>query len=463
MPILLLSSMAFIFGCHFGTNSPKEVSSQNTKESAPWSLNPIAAVDDSTAIMYKTSGGRSQEIARVRSHQCGKEGGMQTWEVKLSSPFAAHLVTFEFSNDPSNKGVTAQIEDRKILISSSNSFSGELISHVCQDLKSKKSGIEVGEQEVEAILSQWLAMLAPDCEIENQNGQFRCNLGAVDALSAEETLNELRRTMVRSWSRQPYILTRRLSVAITLAQSLQAKDLEKQLDTLCRIVSHADPVELPLALANRRWQDSVCYEKTLDRKLAANIGLQKSVGEIEFLRQLFERTSKLGNLTIRIPREIAPTKDLWINLTPSSDVASNLASESQSLGAKMSASIDGDFESPKACWHPLFAVDYNSMQIARYLDLTGETRGISCLEQSTSKESLNALPNNYLAESITSETEFVMTNGHSKMLRLPAGSYSYEIRGHLDSLGWEPGAEETHTTGQITWSSKHPSVTIKSW
>jgi hypothetical protein len=130
----------------------------------------------------------------------------------------------------------------------------------------------------------------------------------------------------------------------------------------------------------------------------------------------------------------------------------------------MSASIDGDFDSPKACWHPLFSIDQNSMQIARYLDLTGESKGISCLEQSDVKTAADAIsPSTYLADSITSETEFVITNGHSKMLRLPAGSYTYEIRGHFEALGWEPGSEDAKTKGQITWSNKRPSVTIKSW
>jgi len=34
----------------------------------------------------------------------------------------------------------------------------------------------------------------------------------------------------------------------------------------------------------------------------------------------------------------------------------------------------------------------------------------------------------YLATSITSETEFVITNGRGKMLRLPMGNYSYTLQ-----------------------------------
>jgi hypothetical protein len=94
----------------------------------------------------------------------------------------------------------------------------------------------------------------------------------------------------------------------------------------------------------------------------------------------------------------------------------------------------------------------------------------------------------YLAESVTSDTEFLLINGEAKMLRLPTGSYSYTIHAAPDHVAEFSMAETTpqetdderdeenapvveeqsaiqgpSTTGKIQWETRRPRPIIRTW
>ena len=70
----------------------------------------------------------------------------------------------------------------------------------------------------------------------------------------------------------------------------------------------------------------------------------------------------------------------------------------------------------------------------------------------------------YMSNSILGETEFLVTNGNSKILRLPKGQYSYIIHGLPDNARqWQPSESDVHSAGQIAWLDKRPHAVISVW
>ena len=272
--------------------------------------------------------------------------------------------------------------------------------------------------------------------------------------------------MIRRWSRQPYLLARRLAVGVDLAQALEAKDVEHRLDVFCRMVQVSLPIELPATLASRRWQAAVCAPGPLPHRAeAAGFGLAKSVAEIDFMRQLFERTSRLGFLALHIPSSQAPSREVLISLTPEADVADNLARETARLWLSDDDPGQGG-DMPRACWHPVFAEDASLLKLARQLAMAGEAGRVVCADTSAGQElSKRFAPERYFAESITSETQFVLTNGRAKTLRLPTGRYSYTIRPLPDDPEeWDDASQvKPRATGQIIWDAKRPRPVINGW
>jgi hypothetical protein len=462
-PILGISASLFFLSCRIS-----EQSSQVNTNIVAW--DPTSVFKTNVEQGYLLRSKEDFALVQFDSLPCAinddskkaEEPLLLTWNLSLQSPFGVHPVSLSFS--PDSKVIEASLDQQKISIDSELSISRDVIASVCEQLKPSQRTAQDSSGQIQTALQSWLGDIAPDCQISPSNKGFRCEAAQIDPGATEEALNDIRKTMVRSWSRQPYIITRRLSVSVNLAQALATDDPSRQLDTICRAIAHADPVELPLALANRRWQEVVCFQAGASRLEAANLGLNKSLLEIEYLRQLFERTSKLGTLTVRVPKELAPTRDLWVNLIPSADVVKQLANESDEVDSATTTKAKTANETIQGCWHPVFGSDPGSMSIARHLELTGEASSrVRCEPLSLSPIPTTSAPSLYLADSIASETEFVITNGQSKMLRLPAGSYTYEVRGHYETLGWEANADDRKSTGEIIWSTKRPSATIKTW
>lgn len=415
-------------------------------------------------VIYKDK--QEHLLARMNPAKCRES--LHQWTLLLNSEFGEHPIEVQFGTAPNEQGAVATINNTQILINESSTILPETLSDLCEKSKSGIDQVIVEDSSVEQQVLVWLSRVAPDCSLTIENGGTWCQLNKIGARDSEEELHNIRLTMIRRWSRQPYILIRRLSVSINLAKALQSPNINQSLDTFCRVIEFSDPVELPLALSTEAFRNSVCAKASGHRMDAAKVGLSKSMDEIELLRQLFERTSKLGVLAVRVPSGKAPTRDLLVSLTPDETVADSLIAEAARLSTgdgsatlvPDQSSLPEEFVKAKGCWHPLFSDSTNTkLIIANHLFLAGSSANISC-------DSITSSPgqtsHQYLADSITSESEFVITNGASKLLRLPNGSYNYKITGHSQSMGWEPVPED-ETTGKISWEGRRPSANIQNW
>ncbi len=267
-------------------------------------------------------------------------------------------------------------------------------------------------------LSAWLQVLSPPCLIKFRPVRgFHCELPVPAVRPERKTLERIKLRMVRAWQRQPYLLTRRLAIAVDLAQILSDGEAAR-LTRFCQVLRNSSVRELPLAFTSTRWQQSVCNTQDASLKHAA-LGLQLAVREITLFKHLFERASHRGNVAVRIAAPLSHR--FWVLLTPTAATRATTVRHYQQVLATRDP-----HKSTPTCWHPFFSENMRLHHLAQAIGLhTGRCGTV--LYPPLPATARNDLLGNYLVASITSETEFAISNGRTKFLRLPSGTYDYRI------------------------------------
>jgi hypothetical protein len=158
-----------------------------------------------------------------------------------------------------------------------------------------------------------------------------------------------------------------------------------------------------------------------------------------------------------MPYTKVPSKDLWVSVKPADSIDDRVENLSKALK---------DVSTPKSakgsCWHPIYGGDpQQTLQTASLLKLLNTDANLNCQIDQRMAVSKDALDYIYLA--ISSETEFVVSNGNAKLLRLPKGRYEYTIERHSKlpeslSVGTVGNAQ-----GNFKWSRRRPSVVVRKW
>lgn len=383
--------------------------------------------------------------------------------LQILTPFTQFPAVVTIPADPSAKKAHVDIDSVSLSIPLAERPSVAMLVEACKNLKNDNRMASMSAIPLTSMARGWLQSMAPDCQFAAPLVYgWQCKLPTLEADLAEREIASIRKNMITRWTHKPYVLTRRLSLSYNLALALKDKDINRSLNQICKVIAASLPVELPAAMTSIRWQAAVCHGQGVNREEAALVGLAKALDEIEKLRTLFEQTSRLGVLLVRLPREQVPNRDLWVSLKPAQGVTDAMVQETRAIHkTEMLGTVS-------ACWHPIFGEDPNLLRLAEELDLSGDTKDIKCLSSPATKPPLRNFftnPERYIAESITSETEFVLTNGLSKILRLPIGMYTYTVHGlPSDPNDWEESEViEKATTGEIDWTAKRPRMSITEW
>lgn len=421
---------------------------------------------------------KSALVARIAQPNCTSDPTAPVslqMRLEVNSSVGVHIIDLAISSrmqillsDPlPSDSVRVDVEGYRMSFPTSSRLASEIQNEACVKGSSDEfRQIALGDTALDQI-KIWLEQISPDCDqlTFGANG-WTCHLPTIDPDLARQELTGIQSTMISRWSRQPYLLARRLAIGITLAQALKESRNDASLNTFCRIVAAALPIELPATLASRRWQAAVCGKEPKQRRAAALFGLSKTVSEIDFMRQLFERTSRLGFLTLKIPGSQTSGKQILVSLTPESDVADNLTYETARLWANEETDSGEIDSSPKSCWHPVYGEHPRLLNLARQLDMTGDATRLIC-EEMREFRGPSPFPSTerYFAESVTSETEFIVQNGRAKTLRLPTGKYSYTLRILPDDPEiWDDISQQSPTaSGRINWDERRPRPVISNW
>ena len=114
------------------------------------------------------------------------------------------------------------------------------------------------------------------------------------------------------------------------------------------------------------------------------------------------------------------------------------------------------------CWHPLFSNNKKHLQLSEFfkiLDSSSEQKK-PCLFKSNIKPEKKEIAQKLL-KSITGESSFIVSNGYSKILRLPKGKYEYEI---LENKSKQEKSSKNSRKklgeGSFLWSKKRSYQTI---
>jgi hypothetical protein len=392
--------------------------------------------------------------------QNGVASASQIWTVPIALNSQKINATITFSEPSRQQPVTVEIDGRKIELAKAEVPPGALVSDFCRVWQENPTQrIATAEPQIQTAVLSWLRLFAPDCNFKETSPQgWVCSLTRANAGNAQATLGDMQARMIQKWSRHPYSLTRRLAVARNLADSIVEGLSESGFSRFCKILNTSLPEELPLAFAAPRWRDAVCavgIDGTLRAKIA-EAGLQMALAEQTFLHQLVEQTSLLGLLQVRIPNGSVSNHDFWITLAPMDEVAQSVLVTSAEISG-------GETPDKFGCWHPYYGGDMAKMELAARLQLLQPQTAAGCKSVGLDDKAALAA-GQYMSNSILGETEFLVGNGNSKILRLPKGQYSYVIHGLPENARqWQPSDSDVTSTGQITWVEKRPHAVIATW
>lgn len=346
--------------------------------------------------------------------------------------------------------------------------------------------------------------LVPDCTaIVLGAKEAECQLDSLQPREAIAATDEFQKVMIQKWSRQPYILARRSGVVTTLAKIADSPANDQNYAKFCNVLKYSIPEELPIIMTSLRWQQALCGGQSQIRRDASLYGLRKGIQELALLRDLYEQTSTVGTLTIKIPQSTIPggltnvvRQPLRITIAPDEAVSNTLMAEakkylgrpvqekipprlvkskvssaSRRMAALAAAQSNGVLNVPEQaemCWHPVFSASLDLLRIADGMKLTGKNFTLECgfsYDHNTLAGTEAAPLSKYLIQSLSSETEFVIDNGQSKLLRLPQGQYKYTV--HVLPANPLDAEEEDEknapkSSGELGWGSARRQA-IKAW
>jgi hypothetical protein len=384
----------------------------------------------------------------------------QEWTVPISTEFQRFDAKITLPAPGSSDKVAVDIDGRRIFLTKSDLPPSDVLEKICSEWRADPAKrIWANEPKLKATITAWLGEFAPDCNFKETSPQgWICEMKRSNPREVAQQIAGMQAHMIQKWSRHPYSLTRKLAVTRTLADSINEGFSETGFSRFCKILKTSLVEELPVAFAATRWSQNVCAPG-IDGKLRleiAKIGLDMALSEQVFLHQLVEESSLLGLLQIKIPHGEIQNRDFWITLSPTSDVAASVLSSSEMIGGIAASAAFG-------CWHPIYGQAVRSMNLASHLNLLAQQKEVACTH--ADKEGNSGLNSGeYMSNSILGETEFLVGNGNSKILRLPKGQYSYVIHGLPDNARqWQPSDSDVHSSGQISWVDKRPHAVISTW
>jgi hypothetical protein len=454
---------------------------QNLSEGSN-ALTKISNRDDLIQIYSSSEADQPGFIGLLNSKVCDTPTApQQSWSIPLDTPTGTQLLNLSFktiNNDHSTIKLNMNKRDFQLFSSLPNKDTAQDIKTICQKHKQSKPKIFGGGEKTRENIAHILQSFAPSCRFKKTSITAKgwlCQLPTSNSQTISRNLASIQKRMLRKWSRQPYLFTRKLSVTRKLAGILNNKNKqETKLKNFCNLINNSLQKELPLALGNQLWSQFVCspnVKQSRKRVLAlAHSGLNDAAHELKLLNRTVERTSRLGVLQIKIPKSSAPSRNLWVSLKPTfshSIPPEKKPRTKRKKGKKQEAdlTVSSNKKLNVGCWHPIYSSNTSLWNLAFALDLLSpEDRSRCTISPKTGDKESYPSPEQWIAESITGESEFIVTNGNSKILRLPAGLYHYKIHGLPENAAeWEPLPTDNQSQGTLEWTSRRPSKVIRKW
>ena len=372
------------------------------------------------------------KFATIPAEACTKANNFLL-NLEVKSQIGLHPITLAKSSDETK----AKIENANLSIPTAFPIDSASFKNFCMSDTTKAL---LSDNQIENLTST-ISFLAPSCDfsLPTTNRTWACELEESEAPGSISHIVKLHRDLVKKFRRHPYLLARRISITYKLASALSSSNKLTRIQNTCRIIKSSLREELPIVLSNPHWQKATCG--SLDREgiiSSAQFGLKFSIDEVSKSLKLLGKQSFRGTLSLRFPKKDIPNRDLWVSLSPK-----------QLNGFTQSGLIESQ------CWHPLMH-DHESYLKTASLGFLEDSKGCTPAASPQDKKRITE----FLFSSISSESQFVISNGRGKILRLPEGEYEYSILNNQNRTG---KSSDQHSEGMITWSRKQPNPQLKQW
>lgn len=405
-------------------------------------------------------------VASVDTKICEKnkeEIENQVWHIPITTIFGEFEASITAANNVAlSEPLNVKVDNSVFSINNTDRIPASITKAICKNTpKDQITNVYLKEKKLDTTLKSWLQSLAPQCNytILKNNKGWQCDLKTNSIQYSSKQLIRFKKRILRKWSRHPYLLTRRLGLTKQLISSAEYPSIQKT-NTFCKVLENATEQEKPVVLRSKRLTKALCQnENRENQNKIAQLAINLATKEMQFFQKLVEKTSRLGLLQFKVPKVESPSKDLWISLQPQKDVNRNLLAFTETLNKTKTSIPNKPYNTP--CWHPAFNKQPQLLETAAIMRIIDKTRTYNC---STAFKANMSKIKEYLSLSITGETEFILTNGNSKILRLPKGTYKYIARGTpVDKRAWTPTDADPQTSGLIEWTARRPRPRIKKW
>ncbi|MDD9949938.1 MAG: hypothetical protein OXT67_00060 [Zetaproteobacteria bacterium] len=332
-----------------------------------------------------------------------------------------------------------------------------LLASLCQG-----PSYELGNGVVFKQVADWLREWYPDHVCTAQSGEgWRCRHRRDDGLAQSRLrLKTLENLILKRWVRQPYLVLRHLAVmqqVLAEVKPIVPARSHRGGASFCKNVAHVGIEELPLALADKTWQNNYCdpVNKDSAASIAAEAALEV-VAQLDHLVELSAKVSISGRFRLSLPSEVTSKLDhsgFWVKLEPSSDVVDNIWRQSaqiwQNKRAAAAPTLPVGLFVRATCPRPFMSEKVGALselwQGRREFE-SGCTYNLSPALVETTKT--------FQANMLMGEQEFFIGNLNHKILRLPAGTYRYQIHAvPRSSSRWYPESWRLPavTSGELVW------------
>ena len=360
----------------------------------------------------------------------------------FSSPYGHHSGKISFAGGATH----VEIDENKYHLLTEYLFTPEETQEICHQTESGSKTVHLSNKKLAPRFTKLVEKAAPYCKFTFKEDGLWCHLHTESSYAAGKKVKTLESNLFRYRQRHPYLLARRIALTRKIYEAMK-RPTDSSIDELCQIRKLSNPLEVPLPMATELWNQKVCASDVPKQEIqiALSASFHDAYEELQFLLKIFRKT-KTGVLTLRIPSEKAPSKDFWVKLKPLSIEIENVATNT-------------------CYWHPLYK---QQSDLVLYSNLIGKkiTPLASCDQSLSDPKTLEKALANHVTYSVCSETEFAISNGRGKVLALPKGTYSYELRQHYglfsSTLELDPSSLPM-STGSISWSRRRPYPTIRSF
>lgn len=383
-------------------------------------------------------------LGHLLSSSC-HQGNVKAIKLMLQSPVGRHSIRI---TEGSNQVTKIRIDGHDFDVRAGFPIDQEALENFCQEMDPNNQGERFGYATLETgqSIQKLLALTIPACTIQlPQNEYWGCKMDADAPRKISRELAKSHKSLIRKFRRHPYPLLRKTSLSQILAEALLSPNIEEDLEKFCALTSVSLTDELPLVIRSKTFRSSACGSEG-NRIEAAKIGLRESLKEIRALTALMARQSRRGILSVRFPRRDIPAKELWITLAP-----------------KTIPGLD-EIQEQGRCWHPFYGINGPFSKTAASLNLTDQSTNSPCLNHKAHEETQDyEFVDRFIFASIATETEFPITNGRTKVLRLPLGTYDYSVQENpQDFRSLAPGPFKV-SQGTISWKTRRPHQKLEKW